>query len=149
MQSAGAWPLAGRVRTVTGRSGRVRRIMTTPMQDVPGRARTGQSPDCRAADTPFVLLFTVPLACASFHVLVQIPAGFLGAWLGRSRTTPVRYGSAVAVASALSLLLFWSLGWNSWGSILPAWADAMVRGSLGLVAYMWVMRAQPGSVRHG
>lgn len=101
------------------------------------------------ADTPFVLLFTVPLAYASFHVLVQIPAGFLGAWLGRSRTTLVRYGSAVAVASALSLLLFWGLGWNSWGSILPAWADAMVRGSLGLVGYMWVMRAQPGSVRHG
>ncbi|MCX4594959.1 hypothetical protein OG819_36335 [Streptomyces sp. NBC_01549] len=101
------------------------------------------------ADTPFVLLFTVPLACASFHVLVQIPAGFLGDWLGRSRTTLVRYGSAVAVASALSLLLFWGLGWNSWGSILPAWAVAMVRGSLGLVGYMWVMRAQPGSVRHG
>jgi hypothetical protein len=53
------------------------------------------------------------------------------------------------VASALRLLLFWGLGWNSWGSILPAWADAMVRGSLGLVGYMWVMRAHPGSVRHG
>ncbi|WP_234375359.1 hypothetical protein [Streptomyces sp. CB01373] len=84
------------------------------------------------ADSPFVLLLAVPLACASFHVTVQIPAGLLGAWLGRSRTTLVKYGSAVMVASALSLLVFWSLGWNAWGSILPVWADAMVRGWLSL-----------------
>lgn len=101
------------------------------------------------ADAPFVLLLTVPLACASFHVMVQIPAGLLGTWLGRGRTTLVRYGSAVIVASALSLLLFWSLGWNAGGSVLPAWADATVRGSMGLAGYMWVMRVQPGSARHG
>ncbi|MFD5031410.1 hypothetical protein ACFWM0_13490 [Streptomyces sp. NPDC058405] len=101
------------------------------------------------ADSPLVLLLVVPMACASFHVMVQIPAGLLGVWLGRRRTTLVKYGSAVVVASALSLLLFWSLGWNAWGSILPAWADAMVRGSIGLAGYMWVMRSQPESVRHG
>ncbi|MET7365931.1 hypothetical protein ABZS61_08870 [Streptomyces sp. NPDC005566] len=100
------------------------------------------------ADAPFALLLAVPLACASFHVAVQIPAGLLGAWLGRSRTTPVAYGSAVMVASALSLLVFWGLGWDTWGSILPAWADATVRGSIGLAGYMWVMRAKPRSVRH-
>lgn len=108
-------------------------------------------PDDPTADAPFVLLFAVPLACAGFHVVVQIPAGLLGAWPGRGRTTLVKYGSAVMVAGALSLLLFWSLGWNAnaWGSVLPAWADAMVRGSVGLAGYMWVMRVQPGSVRHG
>ncbi|MEV6425560.1 hypothetical protein [Streptomyces sp. NPDC051662] len=112
----------------------------------PGYATSSGDP---AADSPFILLFTVPLVCAGFHVMVQIPAGLLGGWLGRSRTTLVKYGSAVMVASALSLLLLWSLGWNAWGSIMPAWADAMARGSLGLAGYMWVMRARPGSVRHG
>ncbi|PZH20065.1 hypothetical protein C1I97_01945 [Streptomyces sp. NTH33] len=82
-------------------------------------------------------------------MMVQIPAGLLGAWLGRSRTTLVKYGSAVVVASALTLLLLWSLAGNAWGGIVPVWADAMVRGSLGLAGYMWVMRARPGSVRHG
>jgi hypothetical protein len=81
--------------------------------------------------------------------MVQIPAGVTGAWLGRSRTTLVKYGSAVAVASALSWLLLWSLEWNARGGIVAAWADVMVRGSLGLAGYMWVMRAQPGSVRLG
>ncbi|MCX4970003.1 hypothetical protein OHA98_35680 [Streptomyces sp. NBC_00654] len=102
------------------------------------------------ADAPFALLIAVPLACVSLHVMVQIPAGILGTWLGRNGTTPVKYGSAVLVASALSLLLLWSLGWNAGGSsILTAWADAVVRGSVGLAGYMWVMRARPGSVRHG
>ncbi|GAB7110265.1 hypothetical protein JCM4814A_85800 [Streptomyces phaeofaciens JCM 4814] len=100
------------------------------------------------ADAPFLLLLAVPSACVVFHVLVQIPAGLLGTWLGGSRTTPVRYGSAVAVAGALSLLLFWSVGGNAWGSIVPAWADAMARGSLGLAGYMWVVRVLPGSARH-
>ncbi|MFE2021499.1 hypothetical protein ACFW9O_26010 [Streptomyces sp. NPDC059499] len=101
------------------------------------------------ADAPLAFLLAVPLACAGFHVTVQIPAGLLGAWLGRSRSTLVKFGSAVAVAGALSLLVFWSLGWNTWGSILPPWADAMVRGSIALAGYMWVMRAQPGSVPPG
>jgi hypothetical protein len=105
------------------------------------------TPSDATADAPYALLLAVPLACAGFHVMVQIPAGLLGAWLGRSRTTVVKYGIAVIGASALSLLLFWSLGWKAWGSILPAWADAMVRGSIGLAGYMWVMRTQPGAVR--
>jgi len=101
------------------------------------------------ADAPFILLFAVPLACAALHVMVQIPAGLLGSWLGRSRTTWAQYGSAVGVAGALSLLLFWSVGGDAWGGIVPAWADAMARGSLGLAGYMWVVRAVPGSARHG
>ena len=101
------------------------------------------------ADAPFLLLLAVPSACVVFHVLVQIPAGLLGAWLGRSRTTAARYGSAVGVAGVLSLLLFWSVGGNAWGSIVPAWADAMARGSLGLAGYIWVVRALPGPARHG
>jgi hypothetical protein len=105
-------------------------------------------PDDPTADAPVLLLLVVPAAYAGFHILVQIPAGLLGVRLGRSRRTPVKYGSAVAVAGALSLLLLWSLGRNTWGSILPAWADAMVRGSLGLAGYMWVMRDRSGSVSH-
>ncbi|MDX3849533.1 hypothetical protein [Streptomyces sp. AK02-01A] len=101
------------------------------------------------ADAPFFLLFAVPLTCVSFHVMVQIPAGLLGTWLGRSRTTPLKYGSAVVVAGALSWLLLWSLERNAWDGIVPVWADAMVRGSLGLAAYMWVMRTRSGSVRPG
>lgn len=99
------------------------------------------------ADAPSTLLLAVPLVCASFHVAVQIPAGLLGTWLGRNRTTTVRYTGAVVVAGVLSALFLRSLGWDTWGGILPAWADAMVRGSIGLAAYMWVMRARPGSVR--
>lgn len=82
-------------------------------------------PNDPTADAPLSLLIAVPLACAGFHVLVQIPAGFLGAWLGKNRTAPVKYGSAVVVAGVLSLLLFCGLGWVAWGGILPAWADAM------------------------
>ncbi|MGY0070957.1 hypothetical protein ACWZEH_30120 [Streptomyces sp. QTS137] len=101
------------------------------------------------ADAPFVLLLAVPLTCASLHVMVQIPAGLLASWLGRGRTTLVRYGSAVVMAGALSGLLFWSLGRNTGGGVLPAWADATVRGSIGLAGYMWVTRVRPGSVRRG
>jgi hypothetical protein len=101
------------------------------------------------ADGPFLVLLAVPLVCVGFHVAVQIPAGLLGAWLGRGRATAVKYGSAVVVAGALSWLLLWNLGWHTWGGIMPVWADAMVRGSLGLAGYMWVVRARSGSVRHG
>ncbi|MFC5241448.1 hypothetical protein [Streptomyces atrovirens] len=97
------------------------------------------------ADAPFLLLITVPSACAGFHVAVQIPAGLLGAWLGRRRTTAVQYGSAVAVAGVLSLLLLRAAGWNVGQDVVPVWADAMVRGALGLAGYMWVVRARSGS----
>lgn len=107
------------------------------------------SPGDPTADSPFALLLAVPLACVSFHILVQIPAGLLGFRLARSRTTPVKFGSTVVVAGSVSLPLLWSLGWNAWDSVLPVWADAMVRGSLGLAGYTWLMRAQPGSMRHG
>ncbi|MFI1419936.1 hypothetical protein ACH4VX_18465 [Streptomyces sp. NPDC020731] len=91
-------------------------------------------------DAPFLLLFAVPLICAGFHVAVQIPAGLLGVRLGRRRTTLFRYGSAVAVAGVLSSLLLWAAG----RGVGPVWADAMVRGALGLAGYMWVVRARPG-----
>ncbi|MFC8371015.1 hypothetical protein [Streptomyces sp. CB02400] len=97
------------------------------------------------ADAPFLLLVTVPSVCVVFHVAVQIPAGLLGAWLGRRRTTLTRYGSAVAVAGVLSLLLLRAAGWNAGQDVVPVWADAMVRGALGLAGYMWVVRTRPGS----
>ncbi|MFD7701126.1 hypothetical protein [Streptomyces caelestis] len=92
-------------------------------------------------DAPFLLLLTVPLFCAGFHAAVQIPAGLLGARLGGRRTAPVAYGSAVAVAGVLSLLLLWAAGWGAG----PVWADAMVRAALGLAGYVWVVRARPGA----
>ncbi|WP_320773583.1 hypothetical protein [Streptomyces sp. CRN 30] len=101
------------------------------------------------ADAPFALLLAVPLACVSLHVMVQIPAGLLGTWLCRSRTTPAKYASAVVVASALSPLVLWGLGWTASSHILPAWADATARGSVGLAGYMWVVRTRPGPARHG
>jgi hypothetical protein len=104
-------------------------------------------PDDPTADAPFVLALVVPVVCVSFHVMVQIPAGLLGTWLNRSRTARARYGSAVGVASALSLLLVWSLYRNDWGSLVPVWADTMARVCLGLAGYVWVMRVWPGSVR--
>ncbi|MDG9701841.1 hypothetical protein [Streptomyces sp. DH37] len=106
-------------------------------------------PDDPTADGPFLLLFAVPLACAGFHVLVQIPAGLLGTRLGRGRTAAVGYGSAVAVAGVLSWFLLRSLGWDVRSGIVPVWADAVVRGSLGLAGYLWVMRARSGPARPG
>jgi hypothetical protein len=100
------------------------------------------------ADGPFLLL-AVPLACAGFHVLVLIPAGLLGTWLGRGRTAPVGYASAVAAAGVPSRLLLRTPEWDARSGIVPVWADAMVRGSLGPAGYMGVMRARPGSVRPG
>ncbi|WP_328315838.1 hypothetical protein [Streptomyces sp. NBC_00388] len=101
------------------------------------------------ADAPFFLLIAVPPVCASFHVLVQIPAGLLGAWLGRSRTPLATYGSAVVAASALSLLLVRSAGGDAWSTVLPVWADAMVRGSIGLAGYTWAARMRPAPARPG
>ncbi|MBQ0985006.1 hypothetical protein KBZ10_10850 [Streptomyces sp. F63] len=99
------------------------------------------------ADSPFILLFAVPAACAMFHVLVQIPAGLLGARPGGNRTAPARYGSALAAAGVLSWLLLRGLGWDAGNGIVPVWADAMVRGSLGLAGYVRFVRSLPGSVR--
>ncbi|MFC7840500.1 hypothetical protein [Streptomyces sp. NPDC057382] len=100
-------------------------------------------------DAPFALLLAVPLACLGFHVLVQIPAGLAGAWWGGSRTAFVQYACAVLVAGALGLVVFLSLGWGPWSRLWPAWADAMVRGALGLAVYTWAVRARPASVRRG
>jgi hypothetical protein len=105
-------------------------------------------PDDPTADGPFLFLIAAPLACAGFHVIVQIPAGLLGGWLGRSRTALVTYGYAVVVAGALGVILLWSLSGSTWGSVVPVWADAMVRGSLGLAGYVWWLRARSGSMRH-
>ncbi|MFH9012719.1 hypothetical protein ACH4C6_15180 [Streptomyces sp. NPDC017943] len=111
-----------------------------------GYAGSGSS---STGDAPFVLLLAVPVACVGLHVFVQVPAGLVGAWWGRGRSAFVRYGCAVLVAGALGLLALWSLGWGSWSSLVPAWADAMVRVSLGLAVYTWAVRARPASVRRG
>ena len=76
---------------------------------------------------------------------IGLAAGLLGARLAGGRTALVAYGSAVAVAGVLSLLLLRAVGWNAGLDVVPVWADAMVRGALGLAGYMWVVRARPGS----
>lgn len=96
-------------------------------------------PDDPTAGSPLALLFIPPLVVC-FHVLVQIPAGLLGSWLGRGRTAPVRYGGAVVVAGVLTLLLLWNLEDGGWDGVLPMWGDAVARAALGLGAYLWVVR---------
>lgn len=106
-------------------------------------AYSGPPGDPTSDYSPLVLLLVPPLA-VSLHVLVQIPAGLLGSWLGGGRRTLARYGVAVGVAAVLSLLLFWSLDdGGGWAGVLPTWGDAMARTAAGLGAYMWVVRPRP------
>ncbi|WP_330173591.1 hypothetical protein OG875_08370 [Streptomyces sp. NBC_01498] len=98
-------------------------------------------PDDPTADAPFLAL-VVPLVIVTFHVAVQIPAGLLGSWLGRRRTTLAGYGSAVVVAGVLSLLPLWGQGWDTFW----IWLDFVARGAIGLGAYLWVVRARPAAV---
>lgn len=90
---------------------------------------------------PFAILLVVLFNCASFHVLVQIPAGLLGTWLGRNRTAGVSYALVLAVAGVLTtVLLRGVLEVGSAAQALPLWADFMVRGSSALAAYVWLVR---------
>ncbi|MGW2207787.1 hypothetical protein [Streptomyces sp. NPDC001781] len=90
-----------------------------------------------AADAPFTVLLVVPLLVLGLHVAVQIPAGLLGARLGRGRWGRYgrgrwgRYAVSLAVAAALTTpLLRGGTG---------MWLDALARTALGLGAYAWVL----------
>ncbi|MGK5449016.1 hypothetical protein [Streptomyces radiopugnans] len=95
-----------------------------------------------SADTPpLVIILAMVFNCVGFHVLVQIPSGLLGTWLGRNRTAGVGYALALAVAGVLTLLLLLGLlGTGRDAGVLPLWADLMARGSLGLASYVWLSR---------
>ncbi|MGW4224991.1 hypothetical protein ACWEG1_16205 [Streptomyces bauhiniae] len=106
------------------------------MPSWPAEAAYAAPPDDPTADAPFMVLLVVPLLVLGLHVAVQIPAGLLSARLGRG--TWGRYGVSVAVAAALTLLLF--------RGDTGMWLDALARTALGLGAYAWVVRgARPRS----
>ncbi|MEF9904805.1 hypothetical protein [Streptomyces sp. P9-A2] len=97
--------------------------------------------DLSADVPPFVIFLVVMFSGVSFHVVVQIPSGLLGTWLGRNRTAGVCYVGVLAVAGVLTIVLLWGvLGAGSVAQALPLWADFMARGSLALAAYVWLSR---------
>lgn len=90
---------------------------------------------------PFMIFLAAVLGCASFHVLVQIPAGLLGTWLGRNRTAGVTYVFVLAVAGVLTAALLWGvLEAGPVTRTLPLWADFMARASLAMATYVWLSR---------
>ncbi|GDY76149.1 hypothetical protein SAV31267_056340 [Streptomyces avermitilis] len=56
---------------------------------------------------PFMIFLAVVFGCVSFHMVVQIPSGLLGTWLGRNRTASVSYVLVLVVASVLTTVLLW------------------------------------------
>ncbi|MFJ8732172.1 hypothetical protein [Streptomyces bauhiniae] len=105
----------------------------------PAEAAYATPPDDPTADAPFMVLLVVPLLVLGLHVAVQIPAGLLSAWLGRG--TWGRYRVSVAVAAALTMLLFWG--------DTGMWLDALARTALGLGAYAWVLSGAAGRAWRG
>ncbi|NEB96136.1 hypothetical protein [Streptomyces bauhiniae] len=99
----------------------------------------GTPPDDPTADAPFMVLLVVPLVVLGLHIAVQIPAGLMGAWLGRG--TWGRYLVSVAAAAALTMLLF--------RGDTGMWLDALARTALGLGAYAWVLTGAAGRAWRG
>jgi hypothetical protein len=90
---------------------------------------------------PFMIVLVVVFSCVSFHVVVQIPSGLLGTWLGRNRTAGVSYVCVLVVAGVLTIVLVREvLEVNSVAQIVPLWTDFMARGLLAMAAYVWLSR---------
>jgi hypothetical protein len=86
-----------------------------------------------------MILAALLFACVGFHVVVQIPSGLLGTWLGRNRGGLVTYAIALVIAGTLTALVLGAvLHVKSARAFMGLWADFMVRGSLGLVGYVVV-----------
>lgn len=96
-------------------------------------------PDDPTADNPMFVLFAIPVLVLLLHIAVQIPAGLMGAWLGRG--TWGRYRVSVAVAAAFTMLICWG--------DTGMWLDAVVRTALGLGAYAWVLTGAVGRLWRG
>ncbi|MFD4786039.1 hypothetical protein ACFWN1_02940 [Streptomyces sp. NPDC058459] len=96
-------------------------------------------PDDPTADNPGFAWLAALAMLLLLHVAVQVPAGLLGAWLGRG--TWGRYGVALAVAAPLTLLI-------AWGET-DMWLDALTRTALGLGAYAWVLTGAAGRAWRG
>ncbi|MEV6837277.1 hypothetical protein AB0N17_22700 [Streptomyces sp. NPDC051133] len=84
---------------------------------------------------PFAIFAAMLLACVGFHVLVQIPSGLLGSWLGRKHSGLISYALALVAAGVLTAL---ALRMALHVGDVSVWADFMVRGSVGLAGYTWV-----------
>ncbi|MET7719654.1 hypothetical protein [Streptomyces mirabilis] len=88
---------------------------------------------------PFMILAALLFACVGFHLVVQIPSGLLGTWLGRNRGGLVTYAIALVIAGTLTALVLGAvLHLESARAFMGLWADFMLRGSLGLVGYVVV-----------
>ncbi|MFB7116260.1 hypothetical protein [Streptomyces sp. NPDC056190] len=97
--------------------------------------------DLSADVPPFMIFLALMYSCLSFHMVVQIPSGLLGTWLGRNRSAGVCYVCVLTVAGVLTIVLMRGvLEAGSVAQTLPLWADFMARGSLALAAYVWLSR---------
>ncbi|MFD5394940.1 hypothetical protein ACFWJW_12020 [Streptomyces sp. NPDC127097] len=103
------------------------------------------------ADVPPVMILLGALfGCVTFHVVVQIPSGLLGSWLGRRGGVLASYAVAVAVAGALTPVFLWGVvGVADAAELGSLWLDHMARGALGLAGYigltsaLWPRSARP------
>ncbi|MEU9339458.1 hypothetical protein AB0D49_41015 [Streptomyces sp. NPDC048290] len=99
-----------------------------------------------SADAPFAVVAWVLFYCVGFHVLVQVPSGLVGTRLGRNRGGLITYAAALAVAGVLTAsVLLVALRVEDAGVFMQLWADAMVRGSLGLAGYVWTTGRSRGT----
>ncbi|WP_330316247.1 hypothetical protein OG301_31915 [Streptomyces platensis] len=98
--------------------------------------------DDPTADVPPVMILLGALfGCVTFHVVVQIPSGLLGSWLGRGGVL-VSYAVAVAVAGVLTLVFLWGVvGVADVAELTSLWLDYMARGALALAGYVGLASA--------
>jgi hypothetical protein len=118
--------------------------------DAYGAAPPGDPP----ADVPPVMILLGALfGCVTFHVVVQIPSGLLGSWLGTRGGVLVGYPVAVAVAGALTLVFLWGVVEVADAAELASlWLDYMARGAVGLAGYIGLTSApwpRPARPVHG
>lgn len=99
--------------------------------------------DDPTADVPPVMILLGALfECVSFHVVVQIPSGLLGSWLGRRGGALVSYAVAVVMAAALTLVFLWGVvRVADVAELTSLWLDYMARGALALAGYVGLTSA--------
>ncbi|MFF9781981.1 hypothetical protein [Streptomyces nigrescens] len=99
--------------------------------------------DDPTADVPPVtILLAALLGCVTFHLVVQIPAGLLGSWLGRRSGVLVSYAVAMTVAGVLTLVFLRGVvGVADVAELTSLWLDYMARGALALAGYVGLTSA--------
>ncbi|WP_235467864.1 hypothetical protein [Streptomyces platensis] len=107
--------------------------------DAYGAAPAG---DPTADVPPVMILLGALFGGVAFHVVVQIPAGLLGSWLGRRGGALVSYAVAVAVAGALTLVFLRGVvGVADVAELTSLWLDHMARGAWALAGYIGLVAA--------